>query len=49
MIEGMHTYKPEEIRLHLANASFRDIDIQLNEASHWLVAKAVKGDRSPLC
>ena len=42
LIEGMHTYKPEEIRLHLANAGFHDINIQKNEAKHWLMATAVK-------
>jgi len=42
LIEGMHTYKPEEIRLHLSNAGFKGIDIQKNEAKHWLMATAKK-------
>jgi SAM-dependent methyltransferase len=32
LIEGMHTYKPEEIRLHLSNAGFKAIDIRKDEA-----------------
>ena len=42
LIEGMHTYKPEEIRLHLANAGFKGIYIQKNETKHWLMATAKK-------
>lgn len=42
MIEGMHTYKPEEIRTHLTNAGFREINIQIEESKHWLLATAVK-------
>ena len=42
LIEGMHTYKPEEIRLHLSNSGFKEIHIQKNEAKHWLMATAVK-------
>lgn len=42
LIEGMHTYKPDEIRLHLTNAGFDDINIQTNEAKHWLMVTAVK-------
>lgn len=42
LIEGMHTYKPEEIRLHLSNAGFKGINVQKNEAKHWLMATAVK-------
>jgi len=42
LIEGMHTYKPEEIRLHLANAGFHDINITRNSEKHWLMATAVK-------
>ena len=42
LIEGMHTYKPEEIRLHLSNSGFKGINIQKNEAKHWLKATAVK-------
>jgi ubiquinone/menaquinone biosynthesis C-methylase UbiE len=46
LIEGMHTYKPEEIRLHLSNVGFKGINIQKNEAKHWLMATAVK-EHSP--
>lgn len=42
LIEGMHTYKPEEIRLHLANAGFKGINIRKDEAKHWLMATAEK-------
>jgi ubiquinone/menaquinone biosynthesis C-methylase UbiE len=42
LIEGMYTYKPEEIRLHLSNAGFKGINIQKNEAKHWLMATAEK-------
>lgn len=42
LIDGMHTYKPEEIRLHLANAGFHDINITRNSVKHWLMATAVK-------
>ena len=42
MIEGMHTYKPEEIRHHLTNVGFRDINITVNEEKRWLCATAGK-------
>lgn len=42
LIEGMHTYKPEEIRLHLSNAGFKAIDIRKDEAKHWLMVTAEK-------
>ena len=42
LIEGMHTYKPEEIRLHLSNAGFKDINIRKDEAKHWLMVTAEK-------
>lgn len=42
LIEGMHTYKPDEIRLHLSNAGFHGINIRKDEAKHWLMATAVK-------
>jgi ubiquinone/menaquinone biosynthesis C-methylase UbiE len=41
LIEGMHTYKPEEIRLHLSNAGFKAIDIRKDEAKHWLTVTAM--------
>lgn len=40
MIEGMHTYTPEEIRLHLTNVGFRDLNIMVNEEKRWLCATA---------
>jgi hypothetical protein len=42
LIEGMHTYKPEEIRLHLSNAGFKGIDIRKDEAKHWLMVTTKK-------
>ena len=42
MIEGMHTYTPEEIRLHLTNVGFRDLNITVNEEKRWLCATARK-------
>ena len=42
LIEGMHTYKPEESRLHLSNAGFEGIDIRKDEAKHWLMVTAEK-------
>ena len=40
--EGMHTYKPEEIRHHLTNVGFRDLNITVNEEKRWLCATAGK-------
>lgn len=42
MIEGMHTYKPEEIRHHLTNVGFRDLNITVNEEKRWLCTTARK-------
>lgn len=42
LIEGMHTYNPQEIRLHLTNTGFNDITVQRNEAKHWLMVTAEK-------
>ena len=42
LIEGMHTYKPEEIRLHLSNVGFKAIDIRKDEDKHWLMVTAEK-------
>ena len=42
LIEGMHTYKPEEIRLHLSNAGFMCINIRKDAAKHWLMVTAEK-------
>lgn len=42
MIEGMHTYTPEEVRHHLTNVGFRDLNITVNEEKRWLCATAGK-------
>lgn len=42
MIEGMHTYTPEEIKLHLTNAGFHDLNITVNEEKRWLCATVRK-------
>ena len=42
MIEGMHTYTPEEIRHHLTNVGFRDLNITVNEEKRWLCVTARK-------
>ena len=42
MIEGMHTYTPDELRTHLAAAGFRNIAIRRYEQRHWLCVTAVK-------
>ena len=42
MIEGMHTYTPDELERHLAAAGFRDITVHRNEPKHWLCVTAVK-------
>ena len=42
MIEGMHTYTPDEVQAHLEAAGFKDIQVLRNESKHWLAVKAVK-------
>ncbi len=42
MIDGMHTYTPDEVKGHLEAAGFKDIRIFRNESKHWLAATAVK-------
>lgn len=42
MIEGMHTYTPDELKANLSAAGFRDIVVHLNESKHWLCAIAIK-------
>ena len=42
MIEGMHTYTPEEIRHHLTNVGFNDLNITVNEEKRWLCTTAKK-------
>ena len=42
IIEGMHTYTPDELTKHLAAAGFKDITIHRNEPKHWLAVTTVK-------
>ena len=42
MIDGMHTYTPDELRTHLTAAGFRDIAFHTNDQHHWLCATAAK-------
>jgi len=42
MIEGMHTYTPDELKSHLTAAGFKDILVHRNESKHWLCVTAVK-------
>ncbi|MBO7585858.1 MAG: class I SAM-dependent methyltransferase [Bacteroidales bacterium] len=42
MIEGMHTYTPEEVRRHLTNVGFNDLNITVDEGKRWLCATARK-------
>lgn len=42
MIEGMHTYTPDEIKVHLTAAGFHDIIIRPGENRHWLMVTAIK-------
>jgi len=42
MIEGMHTYTPDELRTILAAAGFHDINIRRDEKTHWLAVSALK-------
>jgi len=42
LIDGMHTYTPDELRTHLTAAGFRDITIRRDEQRHWLCVTAEK-------
>ena len=42
MIEGMHTYTPDELKTHLTAAGFRNVTIHRAESRHWLAAIAQK-------
>ncbi len=42
MIDGMHTYTPDELRMHLTAAGFRDIDVKIDDQHHWLTVMATK-------
>jgi ubiquinone/menaquinone biosynthesis C-methylase UbiE len=41
MIDGMHTYTPDELQKHLA-AGFHDITVHLDDQHHWLGVTAVR-------
>ena len=40
LIDGMHTYTPDELRTHLTAAGFHDIAIRRDEQRHWLCVTA---------
>ena len=42
MIEGMHTYTPDELNTHLTAAGFKDITVHRDEFKHWLCVTAIK-------
>lgn len=42
MIEGMHTYTPDELKAHLSAAGFRDIGLHGDTGTHWLTVTAVR-------
>ena len=42
IIDGMHTYTPDELRTHLTAAGFRDITVHTDPQHHWLCVTAVK-------
>jgi ubiquinone/menaquinone biosynthesis C-methylase UbiE len=42
IIEGMHTYTPDELNAHLIAEGFKDITVHRDESKHWLCVTAVK-------
>lgn len=42
MIDGMHTYTPDELRTHLGAAGFSDIAVHLDDRRHWLCVIVTK-------
>ena len=42
LIEGMHTYTPDEIKTHLTAAGFHNIVIRPGKNKHWLMVTSVK-------
>ena len=42
IIEGMHTYTPDEIKSHLSAAGFQNIAVRRDETRHWLMVIATK-------
>ena len=44
IVEGMHPYNREEIKEHLENVGFVDVEVSVDEKRHWLIATAKKGN-----
>ena len=42
IIDGMHTYTPDELRAHLTAAGFHNIAVQRDKQHHWLCVLAKK-------
>ncbi len=42
LIDGMHTYTPDELQKHLSAVGFHDITVHHDEKHHWLCVSAVK-------
>ena len=42
IIDGMHTYTPDELRAHLIAVDFHDITVHRDEQHHWLCVLAKK-------
>ena len=42
IIDGMHTYTPDELRNHLTAAGFHNIAVHSDEQQHWLCVSAKK-------
>ena len=42
MIEGMHTYTPDELRTHLTAAGFKEVSVHTDEQKHWLCVMGEK-------
>ena len=42
IIDGMHTYTPDELKTHLTAAGFRNVTIHRDESRHWLAATSLK-------
>lgn len=42
IIDGMHTYTPDELRTHLTAVGFHDIAVHRDEQHHWLCVSAKK-------
>ena len=42
IIDGMHTFTPDELEAYLTAAGFRNVNIQQDESRHWLAVTALK-------